>query len=341
VTDISGGYLPMTASATDYKIDWKGSPNFWSGRDGNSPLAICDHIMQGAMESTNGWFKNLRSDVSSHFGVAADGRIWQWVKVEDTAWANGVFQNPDTSVDWIANCVRNNINPNNVTISIEHEGYTGKTLPESQYQATLWLHRYLCKNYNIPVDRKHLIGHNQIDKVSRASCPGTAFPWDRLLKDLSNNTVVVQPPAPTPPPVAVVTPPAPKPEPIPVITPAPTPTPVTTPDPAPADAAPVTIEPERTPPPVSNPWLEGVDGVVFTDAWTAPISSSNAFVRTRPSTSLTDGSFLRALSRGTILHFVGYTDAGPNVSDSTRWNLISEEDGGGWIHSKMVGKSLS
>jgi hypothetical protein len=38
---------------------------------------------------------------------------------------------------------------------------------------------------------------------------------------------------------------------------------------------------------------------------------------------------------------VGYTDAGPNVSDSTRWNLISEEDGGGWIHSKMVGKSLS
>jgi N-acetyl-anhydromuramyl-L-alanine amidase AmpD len=79
-----------------YKIEWKGSPNFWSGRDGQTAIAICDHIMQGNMDSTNGWFKNRRSDASSHFGVGRDGRIWQWVRVEDIAWANGIMQGPDT-----------------------------------------------------------------------------------------------------------------------------------------------------------------------------------------------------------------------------------------------------
>lgn len=178
-----------------YRIEWKGSPNFWYGRAGQSALAIVDHIMQGTMESTNGWFKSRRSDASTHFGVARDGRIWQWVEVENTAWANGLLQNPDMSVGWIAECQRENINPNTRTISIEHEGYSGKPFTEEQYQATLWLHKYLCVTYNIPPVREQIIGHYQLQARDRAGCPGPTFPWERLINEL-NSAVNLPPPAP-------------------------------------------------------------------------------------------------------------------------------------------------
>jgi hypothetical protein len=98
----------------------------------------------------------------------------------------------------IAECRRKNINPNTRTISIEHEGYTGNAFPEAQYQATLWLHRYLCTTYNIAVDRLHIIGHYEISSRDRAFCPGRAFPWQRLMNDLADLAGKAGAPAPTP-----------------------------------------------------------------------------------------------------------------------------------------------
>ncbi|MEI6043849.1 MAG: peptidoglycan recognition family protein [Chloroflexota bacterium] len=169
---------------TSYQIIWQGSPNYWAGRGGNKIVAICDHIMQGSMESANSWFKNAASEVSAHFGVARDGRIYQWVRVENGAWTNGIMNRPDTSLPWLAEAIQKKINPNLLTIGIEHEGLTGQVFPEAQYQATLWLHRNLIQNYGIQPDRQHIIGHYQIDAVNRPGCPGTGFPWQRLLTDL-------------------------------------------------------------------------------------------------------------------------------------------------------------
>lgn len=182
----------FVSATSSYKLIWRGSPNFWSGRSGQKPLAICDHIMQGTLESSDSWFRNRSSQVSAHFGVGKDGRIWQWVHTQDSAWANGILQSPDTTIDWLAECVRNNINPNHCTLSIEHEGYTGVPFPPEQYKATLWLHRHLCVNYNIIPDRKHIIGHYQITAYDRANCPGKAFPWGQLMKDLAASGI--QPP---------------------------------------------------------------------------------------------------------------------------------------------------
>lgn len=181
-------------TVANYSIEWKGTNgnNFWQGRGSEKPLAIVDHIMEGSMSSSWGWFSNPAANASSHYGVAKDGRIWQFVKVEDTAWTNGVLQSPDVSLPWLAECVVQDINPNRRTISIEHEGYTGQPFPEAQYQATLWLHRYLCKTYHIPPDRKHIIGHYQITAKDRANCPGATFPWQRLMSDLN---IPVIPPA--------------------------------------------------------------------------------------------------------------------------------------------------
>jgi N-acetyl-anhydromuramyl-L-alanine amidase AmpD len=271
-----------------YKIEWKGSPNFWYGRAGQSAIAIVDHIMQGTMESTNGWFKSRRSEASTHFGVARDGRIWQWVEVENTAWANGVMQNPDPSVAWLAECRNENINPNTRTISIEHEGYSGKPFTEEQYQATLWLHKYLCVTYNIAPDREQIVGHYQIQARDRAGCPGATFPWERLMNELTS-AVNLPPPAPAP-----------------------------------------DYDPSK------NKWARDVPMVTWVRFGPGTVNSNNAFVRSRPSLSITDKSLVRVLNRGKMVRFIAYTDAGPVFKSGVRWYLIADEDGGGWIHSMMI-----
>src|SRR5262249_24762422 len=99
----------------------------------------------------------------------------------------GILQSPDMSVPWLAECARKDINPNYRTISIEHEGASGDAFPESQYQATLWLHRYLCALYGIPVDRQYIVGHYQVMSRDRANSPGPSFPWQRLMSDLAQS----------------------------------------------------------------------------------------------------------------------------------------------------------
>jgi N-acetylmuramoyl-L-alanine amidase len=173
---------------------WKGTNgnNFWVGRDGETAVAIVDHCMSKGADGTRatlpscwGWFSNPKSEVSAHFGISKAGEVWQFVKLSDTAWGNGILENPDLSLPWLAECVKKKINPNKRTISIEHEGDSFDKMPEAQYQASLALHRYLIATVGtIKADRQHIIGHYQITGRNRALCPGPGFPWERLMNDL-------------------------------------------------------------------------------------------------------------------------------------------------------------
>jgi N-acetylmuramoyl-L-alanine amidase len=170
-------------------ITWVGSPNRWSDRSGRNVIAICNHIMQGSLESTDGWFNNPASQVSAHFGVGKDGRIHQYVSLDGAAWANGVAEHIDNTIPWLVGAVGNGINENNLTVSIEHEGNTGDPMPEPQYQATLALHKWLLSLYPaIKVDRQHIIGHYQISGTIKVNCPGKGFPWSRLMADLAQGS---------------------------------------------------------------------------------------------------------------------------------------------------------
>ena len=141
--------------------------------------------MQGTMESTLSWFSYPKSEVSAHYGIAKDGRIWQFVDPHNTAWANGIVSEPDTSIKWLAVAVRDGVNPNYLTISIEHEGNSGEPMPETQYLSSLALHRSLVKAYALNPDSQHIIRHSQIDSINRLVCPGPSFPMERLLKELN------------------------------------------------------------------------------------------------------------------------------------------------------------
>jgi hypothetical protein len=146
--------------------------------------------MCGTLDGTDSWFKNTTSGVSAHFGVGRDGSVHQYVLEEDTAWANGRKDTPDTA--WLANFPA--VNPNYWTISIEHEGYPNQELTPEQKAATIELHKYLVAKFNIPVDDVHITGHFRIDSVSRSECPGPHFPWADIFNALKPAPVN---PAPT------------------------------------------------------------------------------------------------------------------------------------------------
>ena len=174
------------------EIIWKGNEHTNSNdRGGIVPVAIVNHISAGTMSSMDNWFRSPGNQVSSaHFGVAKDGRIHQYVKIERMAWANGL--KTDRIPFATAPIVKDiGINPNLYTVSIEHEGTDGE-LTEEQFQASVWLHRYIRQyvretwGKEIPFDEYHVIGHFQIDPVRKPNCPGPKFPWSRLYKALKN-----------------------------------------------------------------------------------------------------------------------------------------------------------
>lgn len=167
-----------------FKIEWKASPNFTKGRGGKKIVAIVTHITAGQFPGCLSWLCNPASRASSNYLITRTGRIVQLVRDEDTAWANGVVNKPSWGL-------YDGTNPNRYTVSIEHEGYGSNggdgNLTESQYQASLWLHKQLIKKHNLPIDRDHIIGHFMIDSVNRPNCPGENFPWVRLFNDLKGS----------------------------------------------------------------------------------------------------------------------------------------------------------
>lgn len=153
------------------------SPNFRRGRQGYSIIAIVNHITDGLMPGTLNWMLSTESKVSAHYLVTKTGRIIQMAADEDTAYAVGNVNHPTWSL-------YNGSNPNNYTLSIEHEALSGEGLTEAQYQSTLALHWQLVSKWQIPVDRNHIIGHYVLDSINRLNDPGANFPWERLMSDL-------------------------------------------------------------------------------------------------------------------------------------------------------------
>lgn len=180
----------------------KQSPNYTTGRHGCVVKAVCLHITQGPpgneYNSAVQWFLNPASDVSAHFVTSPSGDVTQCVDTVNTAWSNGLSyfsrasQLPEGWVwkgaGWYCphkNLVRpkwklitQGINPNYETISIETAGQSGDPIPAAQWGALYSLLRWLGTEYPqlLPyVSGKTLIGHNMLDNIDRANCPGAAF----------------------------------------------------------------------------------------------------------------------------------------------------------------------
>ncbi len=156
--------------------------NFSVGRHGLKPVAIVIHIEDGTEAGTDAWFNDPSSHVSSHYSIAKTGEIHQYVKDRDTAFANGTVVEPTWS-PIMQGGEYEHVNPNRVTLSIEHEGKSGETLTESQASSSAWLVERLCAIWGIPLDILHVIPHHAIR--ANKMCPGSGIDCAKIVKDSS------------------------------------------------------------------------------------------------------------------------------------------------------------
>lgn len=140
--------------------------NFTKGRKYSIDTVVI-HVAEGTMAGMRSWFNSSASKVSSTYGVSLKGEIEQYVKEEDTHWANGRVFEPTAAIV----IARPRINPNQYTISIEHEGDGKRDMTPAQRRASAELLVDIARRRPlVKLNRKHVIRHNEI--YAKKSCPG-------------------------------------------------------------------------------------------------------------------------------------------------------------------------
>lgn len=106
---------------------------------------IVIHDTEGRFIGSVHVLQRERTDASAHFVVSRSGQIVQLVPVTDVAWHAG-------NTWW-----------NLHSIGIEHEGWVGRNAyTRAEYRASAELVAYLAHRWTIPIDRKHIIGHDEV-----------------------------------------------------------------------------------------------------------------------------------------------------------------------------------
>lgn len=140
-------------------------------------LGIVAHVMGGSLAGTDAWFNNPVSKVSAHYGIGKDGAIHQYVRDQDCAYHAGIVKPVVPPCELVR--THPGVNPNDFTIGIEHEGTATTPWPDVMVQASAELIARLCKLHLVPIDRDHIVGHNQVS-ADHPQCPGLA-PLDKIV----------------------------------------------------------------------------------------------------------------------------------------------------------------
>ena len=166
------------------------SPNRTSGRQGQIPDFIVCHITGGSFTSAINTITNPASQVSYHFVVNREGTVAQSVDISDTAWANGTTingDNRDNHHSTIPQIRSRRLNANQFTISIGFADSTSGELSAVQLLAGVDLLMYILAyvrnlyGFDIPLARTNIIGHHEVNPITRPFCPGPRFPFEELI----------------------------------------------------------------------------------------------------------------------------------------------------------------
>lgn len=174
------------------------TPHFTKGRAGEQVRAIIMHVIEGTFEGMKSWGLDPTSKVSYHYVIAKDGRIGQWVKEEDQAWHAGGLDRPRIEyTQW-----HNSNRPNQITIGIGIEGFSGEAITKSQNETLINIVKEIVKRYNwIDLEwGRNILEHASVNPISRGRCPGTgihitdhiilpvnkALKMEKLEKDINN-----------------------------------------------------------------------------------------------------------------------------------------------------------
>src|SRR5919201_1408806 len=136
---------------------------------------IVIHTTEGSADGAASWFQNDNSHVSAHYVISRTGEIVQLVRQRNVAWHAG---------NWAVNTT---------SIGIEHEGVTDDPsgYTDAEYRASARLVAYICRTWDVAIDRNHIIGHAEVpdpnDPALRGGSdhhtdPGQYWNWPKYMK---------------------------------------------------------------------------------------------------------------------------------------------------------------
>lgn len=166
---------PPTGTVERSTVGWPGRTRFYGAHSGNQSSRsggtsavqrVVLHTTEGSYNGAISWFRNNSSNVSAHYVIRkSDGEVTQMVGDDRKAW----------------HACRNN----NDTIGIEHEGAaaSASTWTPAMLDSSARLTAWLVQQYNIPIDRNHIVGHGEIQpsSCSGRTDPGSHFPWTQYM----------------------------------------------------------------------------------------------------------------------------------------------------------------
>src|ERR1044071_8194737 len=154
---VAAAYQQNSADPGDYgNYDLANRPD-----DGLSIRFVVVHDTEESYDDTLATFENSHTYVSEHYVTrSSDGLVTQMVPTHDVAWQAGNW--------WI----------NTHSVGIENEGFV---LDPSYFTPRLYhslarLVRYTADRYGVPLDREHIIGHDQVPGPTAAFQAG--MHWD-------------------------------------------------------------------------------------------------------------------------------------------------------------------
>lgn len=123
------------------------------------------HVVQGGYATALRVFKDPAHGAAAHYVVRKDGHVAQMIRELDVAFHAG------------------NRSYNERSIGIEHEGFVDKksSFTDAMYASSARLTAGICKRYDIPVDREHIIGHVEVPGTDHTD-PGPHWDWDRYIR---------------------------------------------------------------------------------------------------------------------------------------------------------------
>lgn len=135
---------------------------------------IVIHDLESTYDAGVAGLANPTTGVATHYVMrSSDGAVTQMVPTKDIAFQAG------------------NYSTNLHSIGIEHEGYAAQGATwytEAQYESTAYLVQYLAARFGIPLDRQHILGHDDVAGPSLNGVrtqhwdPGPSWDWDHFMR---------------------------------------------------------------------------------------------------------------------------------------------------------------
>ena len=162
-------YAACTSNYSDYS------------RGGGDIDMVVIHTAEGSYSGTYSWFANCSAGASAHYVVrSSDGQITQMVKEEDVGWHAG---------NWDYNLR---------SVGIEHEGFVSDCgyYTNAMYAASAALTVDIAARQGVPLDRSHIIGHDEVPDpygsgyggAGHHTDPGSCWDWDYYMSLLNGGT---------------------------------------------------------------------------------------------------------------------------------------------------------